>query len=205
MNAYRVTGKRTVTVITVTTVTLLKEANFMSKENKSLVPTGDSKKGGLYCVPDKTESAQKISAILNKSNALLFESLGHKVDIHDLDQLTKATFEYFEFCSQQGIMPSMRRLANWYGYSHKQLYRIIEKQSPEGQYLDQIRDAIKDNLEQAALVNAVNNISAMFILKTQHDYVEATKHIIEPSESLLGQPKSVEEIAHYIDSDIVED
>ena len=177
----------------------------MSKDNKSLVPTGDSKKGGLYKVPDKSESAQKISAILNKSNALLFESLGHKVDIHDLDELTKSTFEYFEFCSQQGIMPSMRRLANWYGYSHKQLYRIIEKQSPEGQYLDQIRDAIKDNLEQAALVNAVNNISAMFILKTQHDYVEATKHIIEPSESLLGQPKSVEEIAHYIDSDIVED
>ena len=177
----------------------------MSKDNKSLVPTGDSKKGGLYCVPDKSESAQKISAILNKSNALLFESLGHKVDIHDLDELTKSTFEYFEFCSQQGIMPSMRRLANWFGYSHKQLYRIIEKQSPEGQYLDQIRDAIKDNLEQAALVNAVNNISAMFILKTQHDYVEATKHIIEPSESLLGQPKSVEEIATYIDADIVED
>jgi hypothetical protein len=45
----------------------------------------------------------------------------------------------------------------------------------------------------------------MFILKTQHDYVEATKHIIEPSESLLGQPKSPEEIASYIDSDIVED
>jgi hypothetical protein len=45
----------------------------------------------------------------------------------------------------------------------------------------------------------------MFILKTQHDYVEATKHIIEPSESLLGQPKSVEEIAHYIDADIVDD
>jgi hypothetical protein len=102
-------------------------------------------------------------------------------------------------------MPSFRRLSNWYGYSFKQLYRIIEKQSPEGIYLDQIKDAIKDNLEQAALVNAVNNISAMFILKSQYDYVETTKHVIEPSESLLGQPKSVEEIADYIDADIVED
>lgn len=53
--------------------------------------------------------------------------------------------------------------------------------------------------------NAVKNISAMFILKTQHDYVEATKVVIEPSKSLLGQPKSVEEIADYIDADIVED
>ena len=172
--------------------------------SKSLVPTGDPKKGGLYNVPDKSESAQKISAILNKSNALLFESLGHNVDIHNLKELTESTFKYFEFCSQQGIMPSMRRLANWYGYSYQRLYQLIDKQTPEGRYLDQIRDAIKDNLEQAALVNAVNNISAMFILKTQHDYVEATKHIIEPSESLLGQPKSVDEIANYIDADIVE-
>ena len=177
----------------------------MSKEDKLVVPTGNPKKGGLYNVPDRNESAQKISAILNKSNALLFESLGHKIDIHNLEQLTESTAAYFDFCAQQGIMPSMRRLANWYGYSYKRLYQIIDSQSPTGRYLDQIRDAIKDNLEQAALVNAVNNISAMFILKTQHDYVEATKHIIEPSESLLGQPKSVEEIADYIDADIVED
>lgn len=175
------------------------------KNPKDIMPAEPSKKGGLYKVPDRSESAQKISEILNKSNALLFESLGHNVDIHNLKELAESTKGYFEFCSAQGIMPSMRRLANWYGYSYKQLYRVIEKQSPEGRYLDQIRDAIKDNLEQAALVNAVNNISAMFILKTQHDYVEATKHIIEPSEPLLGQPKSVEEIADYIDADIVED
>ena len=127
------------------------------------------------------------------------------IDIHNLEQPKDSTINYFNFCAQQGIMPSMRRLANWYGYSYKQLYRVIDKQSPEGRYLDQIRDAIKDNLEQAALVNAVNNISAMFILKTQHDYVEATKVVLEPSESLLGQPKSPEEIANYIDADIVED
>ena len=177
----------------------------MNNKDKSIVPTGKVTGNSLYNVSDRNEAAQKISAILNKSNALLFESLGHNIDIHNLDQLTQSTHDYFNFCSEQGIMPSMRRLANWYGYSYKQLYNIIEKQSPEGRYLDQIRDAIKDNLEQAALVNAVNNISAMFILKTQHDYVEATKVVLEPSESLLGQPKSIEEIEHYIDADIVED
>ena len=177
----------------------------MGKDDKSIMPKMTGAKNALYDVPDRTESAQKISSILNKSNALLFESLGHNIDIHNLEQLTESTAEYFNFCSEHGIMPSMRRLANWYGYSYQRLYQIIEKQSPEGRYLDQIRDAIKDNLEQAALVNAVNNISAMFILKTQHDYVEATKVVLEPSQSLLGQPKSVEEIANYIDADIVED
>ena len=174
--------------------------------DKNIVPTGDSKKGGLYKVDDKAESTKKIKAILEKSNALLFESLDRpKTNIHDMDALVNATKEYFEFCQMQGIMPSFRRLANWYGYSFQHLYTLVDKKSPEGIYIDQIRDAIKDNLEQAALVNAVNNISAMFILKTQHDYVEATKVVLEPSQSLLGQPKSVEEIADYIDADIVED
>lgn len=178
----------------------------MSKEDKSIVPTGNPQKGGLYNVPNRNEAQQKISAILEKSNALLFESLDRpKTDVHNLKALVQSTKEYFEFCHFHGIMPSFRRLSNWYGYSYRTLYKYIDKQSPEGIYLDQIKDAIKDNLEQAALVNAVNNISAMFILKSQYDYVETTKHVIEPSESLLGQPKSPEEIADYIDADIAED
>jgi hypothetical protein len=178
----------------------------MGKDDKSIVPTGDSNKGGLYQVANKTESQQKISAILEQSNELLFTSLDRpKTNVHDIPELIESTKGYFDFCKKRGIMPSFRRLANWYGYSYKQLYRLINKETPEGIYLDQIKDAIKDNLEQAALVNAVNNISAMFILKSQYDYVETTKHVIEPSESLLGQPKSPEEIADYIDADIVED
>ena len=178
----------------------------MDDKDKSIVPTGDSKKGGLYNVPNKTESAQKISNILEKSNALLFTTLERpKTNVKNIDELIISTKEYFEFCQVHGIMPSFRRLSNWYGYSYRTLYKYVDKQSPEGIYLDQIKDAIKDNLEQAALVNAVNNISAMFILKSQYDYVETTKHVIEPSESLLGTPKSPEEIADYIDADIVED
>jgi hypothetical protein len=45
----------------------------------------------------------------------------------------------------------------------------------------------------------------MFILKSQYDYVETTKHIIEPSDTLLGQPKSIDEIKTYIDADIIEE
>jgi hypothetical protein len=178
----------------------------MKKTDKSIVPNTSGHMNTLYDVPDKTEAAKKISAILEQSNALLFESLDRpKTNVHNIDELISSTKGYFEFCRERGIMPSFRRLSNWYGYSFKQLYRIIDKQTPEGIYLDQIKDAIKDNLEQAALVNAVNNISAMFILKSQYDYVETTKHVIEPSETLLGQPKTIEEIADYIDADVIED
>lgn len=187
-------------------VKFIKRGDFMKKTDKSIVPNTGGHMNTLYDVPDKTEAAKKISAILEQSNALLFESLDRpKTNVHNIDELISSTKGYFEFCRERGIMPSFRRLSNWYGYSFKQLYRIIDKQTPEGIYLDQIKDAIKDNLEQAALVNAVNNISAMFILKSQYDYVETTKHVIEPSETLLGQPKTIEEIADYIDADIVEE
>ena len=177
-------------------------------DDKSVLPPVEAltkpNRNTLYDTKDPNAS-QKISAIVQKSNQLLAASWDNKCNIHDPEELAKSTVDYFVFCQDHGIMPSMRRLANWYGYSYKQLYRHIEKQSPEGIYLDKIRDAIKEMYEQAALVNAVNNISAMFILKSQYDYVETQKVVLEPSESLLGQPKSPEEIASYIDADIVED
>ena len=100
-------------------------------------------------------------------------------------------------------MPSYRRLANWFGYSLVQLDRIVDSNSVQGQYLNLIKDAIKDNLEQAALTNSVNNISAMFILKSQYDYVETQKQIIEHVNP-LGEQKSADEILTVIDADIVE-
>ena len=178
----------------------------MNNDDKSIIPTGNPKKGGLYQVADQTESAKKISTLLGKSNALLFESFERpKTNIYDMPELIQSTEEYFAFCQSQGVIPSFRRLANWYGYSFNQLYRNINKETDTGLFLERVRDAIKDNLEQAALINAVNNISAMFILKTQHDYVEATKVVLEPSDKLLGQPKTPEEIATYVDADIVEE
>ena len=178
----------------------------MGKDDKSIVPNPKAHKNTLYDVPDKSESAKKISTLLGKSNALLFESFERpKTNIHDMPELINSTEEYFAFCQEQGVIPSFRRLANWYGYSFKQLYRHISAETDTGLFLERVRDAIKDNLEQAALINAVNNISAMFILKTQHDYVEATKVVLEPSDKLLGQPKTPEEIATYVDADIVEE
>lgn len=174
--------------------------------DKSIVPSKKPHKNTLYDVPDKAESANKISTLLGKSNGMLFESFARpKTDIHNIPELVKSTEEYFAYCQEHAVMPSFRRLANWYGYSFKQLYIHINKETDTGLFLDRVRDAIKDNLEQAALINAVNNISAMFILKTQHDYVEATKVVLEPSDKLLGQPKTPEEIASYVDADIIEE
>lgn len=180
----------------------------MKNDDKSIIPADDAvnkpRRNTLYSTDDPNKQ-EKISSLLHKSNELLFKSIERRCNLTDLPSVIEATKEYLLLCEERGIMPSMRRLANWYGYSHKQLYNHINNETPTGLFLEKINDAIKDNLEQASLTNAVNNISAMFLLKSQHNYVEATKVVIEPSESLLGKPKSPEEIADYIDADIVED
>lgn len=148
----------------------------------------------------------KIANLINNSSAMLLESLTHiPCDLDNIADVVKYTEDYFKFCAELGMMPSKRRLANWMGYSLRNLELRIDRKSKTGKYIDQICDAIKDNLEQAALFNKVNNISAMFILKSQYGYIEANKVIVEPSENALGAPKSMEEIAESIDNDIVED
>lgn len=154
----------------------------------------------------KPDPDSKIANLINNSSVMLMESLTHiPCDLDNVDDVVKYTGEYFHFCAELGMMPSKRRLANWMGYSLRTLESRIDSKSKTGKYIEAITDAIKDNLEQAALHNKVNNISAIFLLKSQYGYIEANKVIVEPGEGLLGAPKSVDEIAEAIDNDIVED
>lgn len=160
------------------------------------------RQGKFAPVPDPDS---KVANLLNNSSVMLFESLEHpKCDLTDPKEIARYTEEYLKFCSELSMMPSKRRLANWLGYSYGTLEKQIRNNTKIGQYFDMIFDVIKDNLEQAALFNNVNNISAMFILKSQHGYVEASKVVIEPSTGVLGEPKTPKEIAESIDNDIVE-
>ena len=152
----------------------------------------------------KNADMDKLSTIVGNSSEILDFAINNKINIQDLDQVIERTQLYFKYCQDKEFNPNMRGLANFFGYSYKQLYNVINKGTKISDYLDLIRDRMKDNLEQASLCNAVNNISAMFLLKATHDYTEASKVILEPSESLLGKPKSVDEIEAFIDDDIVE-
>ena len=154
----------------------------------------------------KPDPDSKIANLINNSSVMLLESLTHiPCDLDNVADVVKYTEEYFHFCAELGMMPSKRRLANWMGYSLRVFEDRINNNSKTGKYIEAITDAIKDNLEQAALHNKVNNRSAIFLLKSQYGYVEANKVILEPSQNALGTPKSVEEIEEAIDNDIVED
>lgn len=148
---------------------------------------------------------EKLQKIISDNNELLELSIEQKkIDIRDIEQVIPRTKAYLHFCEDRSISPTMKGLANFFGYSERGLNMVIRQGTETGEFLEKVRDRIKDNLEQAALTNAVNNISAMFVLKTTHGYVEANKLVLEPSDKILGQPKSYEEISQIIDDNIVD-
>ena len=70
----------------------------MRKDDKSILPTGNPNKGGLYNVPNKTESAQKISNLLEGSNQLFVESITRpRTDIYNPEKLVNSTNDYFNY------------------------------------------------------------------------------------------------------------
>lgn len=148
---------------------------------------------------------KQLSKIISDNNELLELAIDNpRIDIHDVKAVIGRSKSYLHFCSDRAISPTMKGLANYCDYSYRTFENHITDGTETGEFLEKVRDRIKDNLEQAALSNAVNNISAMFILKTTHGYVEANKVVLEPSDKLLGQPKNYEELSQLIDENITD-
>lgn len=174
--------------------------------DNAILPSNSSKQGSLFKGNGDEESKRKVSAILQVSNEMFAKNIKRdKINIYDQQELEKGILEYLVFCQERGVLPSFKRLANWLGYTSKGLNNIIKRESETGFFLEYTRDVIKDNYEQAGLNNAANPIMIMFLLKACEGYVEASKVIVEPSESILGKPKDVEEIVASIDADVIEE
>lgn len=174
--------------------------------DNAILPSNSSKQGSLFKGNGDEESKRKVSAILKVSNEMFAKNIKRdKINIYDQQELEKGILEYLVFCQERGVLPSFKRLANWLGYTSKGLNNIIKRESETGFFLEYTRDVIKDNYEQAGLNNAANPIMIMFLLKACEGYVEASKVIVEPSESILGKPKDVEEIVASIDADVIEE
>mgnify|MGYP004520430517 FL=1 len=148
--------------------------------------------------------SNKFSKIISQNNEILeYARTQPKIDINNIEELISRTDAYLHFCADRSLNPNMKGLANFCGYSERHFNELRHQGTAAGEYIDLIRDRMKDNLEQAALSNAVNNISAMFLLKATHDYVEQSKLVVEPGAGLLGTPKSYEEISQIVDDNII--
>jgi hypothetical protein len=174
----------------------------LSKETK-LAPRGSS---GLYhnSTPEKD---RQITAIVTSGAERLIKR-PDKCNIDDTKTVIKRTEAYVKECAQISKLPSVKGLCGALGISSRTFYNWINNhpKHPTTEYLELTKDIFADLLEEAGLNNAVNNISSIFILKSQHQYQETSNISLQavPYEP-LGEPKTLTEIQALIDDDIVED
>ncbi len=176
----------------------------MSENKTKLAPRGSS---GLYhnSTPEKD---RQIQAIVNSGAKRLTRKIT-RCEIDDLETIKRRTEAYVAECAKISKLPSVKGLCGALGICSKTFYNwlIHNPRHPTTYYLEMVKDIFADLLEEAGLNNAVNNISSIFILKSQHQYQETHNihlHALTNNDA-LGEPKTPEEIQAAIDSDIVED
>lgn len=174
----------------------------MSEKTK-LAPRGST---GLYhnSTPEKD---RQITAIVTSGAERLIKR-PKKCNIDDTNAVIKRTEEYVMECAAISKLPSVKGLCGALGICSKTFYNWLNNhpKHPTTEYLEMTKDIFADLLEEAGLNNAVNNISSIFILKSQHQYQETSNISLQaiPYDP-LGEPKTITEIQAAIDSDIVDD
>lgn len=168
-----------------------------------LAPRGSS---GLYhnTTPEKD---RQLTAIVT-SGAERLQNMPKKCRIDDTKEVIKRTETYVKECAAISKLPSIKGLCVCLGIASRTYYQWLKDHPnhPTTEYLELTRDIFADLLEEAGLNNAVNNISSIFILKSQHHYQESNNITLQAIPSTpLGEPKTLVEIQSAIDSDVVEE
>lgn len=174
----------------------------MSKDNK-LAPRGST---GLYH-NSNPEKDRQITAIVS-DGAERLSTMPKKCNIDNTTEVIKRTENYVQQCAAISKLPSIKGLCVALGISSRTFYNWINQHPshPTTEYLELAKDIFADLLEEAGLNNAVNNISSIFILKSQHQYQETNNITLQAMPTApLGEPKTIIEIQNAIDSDIVEE
>ena len=172
-------------------------------ESTKLAPRGSS---GLYhnSTPEKD---RQITAMVTSAAERLVKR-PEKCSFDDFKAIQKRTENYVKECAVISKLPSVKGLCGALGISTRTFYNWVNKhpQHPTTEYLEMTKDIFADLLEEAGLNNAVNNISSIFILKSQHQYQETSNISLQAVPySPLGEPKTITEIQAAIDNDIVDD
>ena len=110
------------------------------------------------------KSVQKALYIVNNVDAI------RKVDLGDVEQVKQIVNVYLETCASESAIPSMSEIALCLGCTRQSLYWYMKnkKHEPTGRFLIQVHDLIASTLADNALRGNVNNIVAIFVLKSMY-------------------------------------
>ena len=114
------------------------------------------------------KSVQKAIGVVNANGTM------GKVNLDDIDRVKSIVGMYLEGCAAESMIPSMADIAMCLGYTRQNLYHCMRnrRDTPTGKFLTQVHDVIANTLADNALKGNVNNIVAIFLLKSMYGFHE---------------------------------
>lgn len=93
-----------------------------------------------------------------------------EIDLHDPDAIGKRIDEFFDYCIQQGLRPSVTLMASALGCRREQLWRWEQEDSVRGHLISQAKGALEALTEQWFSCGKINPTAAIFILKNNFSW-----------------------------------
>ena len=117
-----------------------------------------------------------------------------RIDINDLSAVRSIVELYLESCVMNSYNPTMTDIAMILGYTRMGLYSYMAKKDTDtAKFLHMVHDKLADILAENALKNNVNNITAIFLLKSLYGYRDTTSLELLPNSP--NNDMSLDEIA----------
>lgn len=97
-----------------------------------------------------------------------------RISLDDTETVRSIIGVYLESCAMQSVIPSMTDIALCLGYTRRNIYYYMKnrKDTETGKFLIQVHDIIANTLADNALKGNVNNITAIFLLKSMYGFRE---------------------------------
>ena len=141
--------------------------------------------------PDRAATVGYIAdQVRNKISRISFTESHVKV-------LEDQIFRYLETCVKVSTVPTLQGVARSCGHTARSvnLFLSHHPEHPNAQFLETIKDALAEMLDQTSLLNQVNLIHAIFVLKTVYDRTEKSDiRVTVPYQTSLREAKTDEEI-----------
>ncbi len=131
----------------------------------------------IYKAESMEVSDAKITDIVTMASEELAKlaDAGEKLSLFDTQTIKRRTVLYLRSCADTSSMPSFNALCRSFGYSREGVRRFMQEHPNHDTtlWLSITHDSIADAMAEAALRNAVNNITAIFTLKARDGWRDA--------------------------------
>jgi hypothetical protein len=158
--------------------------------------TRNGYKTKIYKEQSDLHKGEQLADVTHEKRQVLQEAVQRpRIDLQNTKDVQTRTFEYMEAAEQAKVFPSVSGLALAFGCSRQNLnqFLLAHPSHPTTDFIQQVKEAFADILQNAGLYGSANPIMSIFILKNNHGFVDKIDlaAVAQPAEE---QEYSAEEI-----------